>query len=257
MQLIDTHTHLSMIESEVDDVLERARQEHIFQMVNIGTNFEDHPQVLSTAQKYYPKIFCTLGVHPHDAKDYHLAKDFMIQNLNQKEVIAVGEIGLDYYYKHSSVSEQKKAFIEQIEISIEHQLPIEIHTRDAEEDTCEILKQFKGQVKGLIHCFTGTQWLADQALDLGLNLSISGVVTFKTADALREVVKNTPLDRLHIETDAPFLAPVPHRGKKNEPAFMIETARKVAELKQVSLEDLAKQVQKNTEKLFPKFVGCS
>lgn len=254
MHFIDTHTHLSMIESEVQAILDRAKDVNILQMVNIGTNHEDHPEVLMTAKKFYPKVFCTLGVHPHDAKDYHLAKDFLLKNLKEKEVIAVGEIGLDYYYKNSSVEDQKKAFIEQIEISIDHNLPIEIHTRDAEEDTIEILKPYKGKVKGLIHCFTGTQWLADEALQLGLNLSISGVVTFKSADALRDVVKNTPLERLHIETDAPFLAPIPHRGKKNEPSFMIETAKKVAELKQVSLDDLAKQVQKNTLKLFPKLV---
>ncbi len=255
MHFIDTHTHLSMLESEVQAVLDRAEAVNILQMVNIGTNHEDHPVVLQTAQKFYPKVFCTLGVHPHDAKDYHLAKDFLLKNLIHKEVIAVGEIGLDYYYKNSSVEDQKKAFIEQIEISIDHNLPIEIHTRDAEEDTIELLKTYKGKVKGLIHCFTGTQWLADKAMDLGLNISISGVVTFKSAEALRDVVKNTPLDRLHIETDAPFLAPIPHRGKKNEPSFMIETAKKVAELKEVSLEDLAKQVQKNTHKLFPKLVS--
>ncbi len=255
MHFIDTHTHLGMLDSEVLEVMARAEKENILQFVNIGTNHEDHPIVLATAKKFYPKVFCTLGVHPHDAKEYHLAKDFLIKNLSHKEVIAVGEIGLDYYYKNSTAEEQKKAFIEQIEISISANLPIEIHTRDAEEDTIEILKQFKGHVKGLIHCFTGTQWLADQALDLGFNLSISGVVTFKSAEALRDVVQNTPLDRLHIETDAPFLAPIPHRGKKNEPAFMIETAKKVADLKKVSLEDLAKQVQKNTEKLFHKLVG--
>ena len=254
MYFIDTHTHLSMIEAEASEVIRLAEQENIRQFVNIGTSSEDHPQVLATAKKFYPKVFCTLGVHPHDAKDFEKAEAFMLQNLKQKEVIAVGEIGLDYYYLNSDAETQKRVFRRQLQIAVEHNLPIEIHTRDAEEDTIAILSEFRGQVKGLIHCFTGTQYLADGALDLGLNISISGVVTFKTAEPLREVVRKLPLDRIHIETDAPFLAPMPHRGKKNQPAFMIETAKKVAELKEVSLEDLAKQVQKNTEKLFSKIV---
>jgi TatD DNase family protein len=254
MYFIDTHTHLSMIESEANEVISAAEKENIRQFVNIGTNHEDHPEVLMTAQKYFPKVFCTLGVHPHDAKNFELAKDFMLKNLHQKEVIAVGEIGLDYYYLNSDAETQKDVFRKQLQMALDHNLPIEIHTRDAEEDTINILKEFRGQVKGLIHCFTGTQFLADEALNLGLNISISGVVTFKTAEPLRDVVRTLPLDRIHLETDAPFLAPMPHRGKKNQPAFMIETAKKVAELKQVSLEDLAKQVQKNTEKLFSKLV---
>ncbi len=254
MYFIDTHTHLSLIESEASEVIARAESENIRQFINIGTNSEDHPQVLKTAQKFYPKVFCTLGVHPHDAKDFDMAKDFLIANLHHKEVVAVGEIGLDYYYLHSDAKIQKQVFKEQIQIAIDHKLPIEIHTRDAEEDTVAILKQFKGQVTGLIHCFTGTQKLADAALELGLNISISGVVTFKSAQPLRDVVQSLPIDRIHIETDAPFLAPIPYRGRKNEPSYMVETAKKVAELKEVSLEDLAKQVQKNTEKLFSKIV---
>ncbi len=254
MYFIDTHTHLSMIETETLEVIKMAESENIRQFINIGTNFEDHPTVLATAQKFFPKVFCTLGVHPHDAKDFHKAESFMMQNLKHKEVLAVGEIGLDYYYLNSEAATQRDVFRRQLQIAVEHNLPIEIHTRDAEADTIAILQEFKGKVRGLIHCFTGTQHLADQALDLGLNISISGVVTFKSAEALRDVVRNTPIDRIHIETDAPFLAPMPHRGKKNQPAFMIETAKKVAELKQVSLEDLAKQVQKNTAKLFTKIV---
>lgn len=254
MHFIDTHTHLIMLEDSVEDILSRAKNVNIRQFVNIGTNAEDHLQVLQIAQKFYPQVFCTLGVHPHDAKNYDQAKSFMKAHLNDKEVIAVGEIGLDYFYKNSSVEDQKKAFRDQLQISLDYNLPVEIHTRDAEEDTVEILKEFKGKVKGLLHCFTGTQWLADQALELGLNFSISGVVTFKSADQLRDVVKTIPLDRLHIETDAPFLAPQPFRGQKNEPSFMIETAKKVAELKGVSLDTLAEAVHNNTLQLFSKFV---
>lgn len=252
MYFIDTHTHFGMIESEVQNIIDEAEKQNILQFVDIGTSHTDHAKVLATAQKFYPKIFCTLGVHPHDAKDYDLAKDFMLQNLSQKEVIAVGEIGLDYYYMNSEADTQRHVFRQQLQVAVDHNLPIEIHTRDAEDDTIAILKEFEGKATGLIHCFTGTQKLADAALDMGYNISISGVVTFKAAEELRDVVRNIPLDRIHVETDAPFLAPIPYRGKKNQPAFMIETAKKVAELKNVSLEELGAQILKNTTKLFPK-----
>lgn len=249
---IDTHVHLNMLEQGAESAITHAEESNVRQFINIGTNAEDHPKVLSVAQKFYPKVFCALGVHPHDAKDYALAQEFLEQNLDHKEVVAVGEIGLDYYYNNSSREEQLSAFEQQLELAALKGLPVEIHTRDAEADTIEMLKRYKGAVRGILHCFTGTQWLADQALDIGFNLSISGVVTFNKAEELRDVVKSVPLDRLHVETDAPFLAPVPLRGKKNEPAFMVHTAQKVADLKEVSLEELAKQVQINTQKLFPK-----
>lgn len=252
MYWIDTHTHLNMLEQGVDAALAEATKNNVLQVITIGTNHEDHPVVLNLAQKYYPQVFCTLGVHPHDAKDYSKAEEFMKNHVTEKEVVAVGEIGLDYYYNNSSKEEQLFAFEKQLQLAAEHGLPVEIHTRDAEDDTIALLKKYKGQVKGLLHCFTGTQKLADAALALDFNISISGVVTFNKAQELRDIVKNVPLDRLHIETDAPFLAPVPMRGKKNEPSFVIHTAQKVAELKEVSLEDLAKQVQINTQKLFPK-----
>ena len=161
-------------------------------------------------------------------------------------------MGLDYYYSNATHDVQKKSFRRQLEIAVEHDMPVEIHTRDAEPDTVEILQEFGGKVRGLLHCFTGSQWLADQGLALGLNISISGIVTFKNADALRSVVKTIPLDRLHVETDAPFLAPMPHRGKSNEPALMVHTAQKVAELKGVTLEQLSEATNANAKKLFHK-----
>ncbi|MCO5113343.1 MAG: TatD family hydrolase [Bdellovibrionaceae bacterium] len=252
MYWIDTHTHLDMLEQGAEAAIAHAESLNVRQFINIGTNADDHPRVLAVAQKFYPKVYCALGVHPHDAKDYALAQEFLKNNLDHKEVVAVGEIGLDYYYNHSSQTEQLAAFEQQLELAAEKNLPVEIHTRDAEAETIAMLKRYKDSVKGLLHCFTGTQWLADQALDIGFNISISGVVTFNKAEELRSVVKSVPLDRLHVETDAPFLAPVPLRGKKNEPAFMVHTAQKVADLKEVSLEELAKQVQINTQKLFPK-----
>jgi TatD DNase family protein len=166
--------------------------------------------------------------------------------------VAVGEIGLDYYYDHSPREEQKDAFRRQLEIAARHQMPIEIHTRDAEADTVEILNEFRGRLSGIVHCFTGTMWLARQALDLGLDISFSGVITFKNAGDLREVVKFVPLERLHVETDAPFLAPVPMRGKSNQPAFVVHTARAVAQLKQISEDQLLEATRNNARRTFPK-----
>ncbi len=255
MKWIDTHTHFGMLEGSPEEALELAKSQGVYRFINIGTTPDDHGPVLQFAQKNYPSVFCTLGIHPHDAKLYNDAVEASIRvNSLQKEVIAIGEIGLDYYYMNSSLEEQKFAFEKQLQIAADLNLPVEIHTRDAEKDTIDILKKFKGSVKGLLHCFTGTQWLADEALKLGFNISISGVVTFKKATELQEVVRSLPLDRIHVETDAPFLAPMPHRGKKNTPAYVIHTADFVAQLKGISLEVLSDQILENTKKLFPKFI---
>jgi TatD DNase family protein len=173
-------------------------------------------------------------------------------HLNDREVLAVGEVGLDFYYEHSPRDIQTKVFRNQLELAQEFNLPIEIHTRDAEKETIEMVKAFGGKIRGLVHCFSGSQWLADEALALGLNLSISGIVTFPKAEELRQVVKSIPLERIHVETDAPFLTPVPFRGKKNTPALVVHTAQKVAELHGISLEQLAQQVRENALQLFPK-----
>lgn len=256
MKWIDTHTHFGMLEGTPEDALKFAISQGVYRFINIGTNPEDHGPVLEFAEKHYPTVFCTLGVHPHDAKIYSDEVDASIRKRAlQKEVIAIGEIGLDYYYLNSSIEEQKAAFTRQLEIAADLNLPVEIHTRDAEQDTVEILQKFQGKVKGLLHCFTGTQWLADEALKLGFNISISGIVTFKKATELQDVVKTLPIDRIHVETDAPFLAPMPHRGKKNTPGFVVHTAEFVAQLKNIPMEELSEQLLKNTQKLFSKFIA--
>jgi len=253
IEFIDTHTHLNMLEGGIEPAIQLAEEQQIVKMINIGTSMEDLPQVYAQAKQFYPKVYCTLGVHPHDAKTWdEKVKSFILSHARKKEVVALGEMGLDFFYNHSEHDVQKAVFREQIEMAIDENLPIEIHTRDAEKETIEILKSYKGQVKGLVHCFTGTQWLADEALDLGLNISISGVVTFKKAEELRSVVKILPLDRIHVETDAPFLSPVPQRGKKNTPAFTRHVADFVAELKGVSVEELSIQLKSNTLELFKK-----
>lgn len=253
MEWIDIHAHLNMLEEGVDAAIHNAQSVGVKKIITIGTDPADHPLVLDIARKYYPDVYCTLGVHPHDGKVYtEEVGKFIEAHAADREVVAVGEIGLDYYYNQSPVEDQKHAFRAQLEMAKRTGLPVEIHTRDAEADTIEILKEFKGDVRGVIHCFTGTEWLAKEALDVGFNISISGVVTFKNADSLRETVKMLPLDRIHVETDAPFLAPIPMRGKKNTPAYVLHTAEFVANLKGLSIETLCEQTKKNAQDMFPK-----
>ncbi len=253
MKLIDIHTHLDKLEEGVEQALALGDAAGVGGYITIGTDPEDLPVVLKIAETYYPKVLCTLGVHPHEAELYTPdVAQFIKNHAPQKEVAAVGEIGLDFFYKTSDPQMQLRAFDEQMSIAKELQMPVEIHTRDAEPETLEILKKYKGQVRGLLHCFTGTLDMAKKSLDLGFNISFSGIVTFKNADSLREVLKYVPLDRMHIETDAPFLAPVPMRGRPNTSAYLTYTAEFVAQWKGISQEDLALQTSKNLQELFPK-----
>jgi len=256
LEWIDIHCHLNMLEGGPAEALKQAQSVGVKNLITIGTEPEDLPLVISLAEQFSPHVFCTIGIHPHEGVKYNEeVAAFLRKNASHPRVVAIGEIGLDYYYNQSPKEEQLHAFRDQLKIAEEVGLPVEIHTRDAEEDTIMILKEFKGRVKGLIHCFTGTEWLAKEALDLGFNISISGVVTFKNADSLRSIVKDIiPLDRLHVETDAPFLAPVPMRGKKNTAAYVVHTAQVVADLKNVSLQTLSEQTKKNALNLFKKLV---
>ncbi len=249
---IDVHTHLDMMEEGVEVTIQKAKAAGVEKLITIGTEPSDHEFVLQTARQYYPDVYCTLGVHPHQGAIYtpEIGR-FIEAHASEREVVAIGEIGLDYHYNQSPHEEQKAAFRAQMQIAQNTGLPVEIHTRDAEEDTVAILREFPA-VKGIIHCFTGTSWLAQEALAVGFNISISGVVTFKNADDLRQTVRNIPLDRLHIETDAPFLTPIPLRGKKNTAAYLVHTAKVVAELKGISEEELARQTKVNALQMFKK-----
>ena len=252
----DMHAHLDKLEEGPDKALELALAQNVKRIVTIATDPNDLRTVLAFADKYKPYVFCTLGIHPHEGVTYSPdVRQFIKENAVNPRVIAVGEIGLDYYYEQSPKKEQLHAFRDQLELAHELNMPIEIHTRDAEQDTIDLLKEYEGKVTGLIHCFTGTQWLADQALALGYNISISGIVTFKNAGDLRKVVESIPLDRLHVETDSPFLAPMPMRGKSNTPSFVVHTARLVADLKKISVDELCLQTNKNAEKMFPKLLN--
>ena len=250
---IDTHTHLEMLEGLPEDAIKDAESHGVSQFITIGTHPEDNKRVLEIAKKYFPRVACTLGLHPHEAKHYtdEVEKE-MESHFSEPCVVGIGEIGLDYYYNHSPREVQLEVFRKQMRLAEKSGLAIQIHTRDAEDDTIAILKEFEGRVRGMFHCFTGTRRLAEEGLKLGYNISFSGIITFKTAEDLREVVKMVPLDRMHVETDAPFLAPVPMRGKKNVPSYIVHTAKKIAELKGVSESELSQRLTENTRKLFPK-----
>lgn len=252
--LIDIHSHFDMLDTTPEETIALAKNAGVEKILTIGTEPSDFDFVLETAKKFFPTVACTLGVHPHHGTVWNQeVEDFLQKNLPLPYVVAVGEIGLDYYYNQSPVDEQKNAFRRQLEIAIEHNLPVQIHTRDAEQDTVDILQEFNGKVKGVIHCFTGTRWLADQCLNLGLNISFSGIVTFKNAAELQDTCRHVPLNRLHVETDAPFLTPVPLRGKKNTPAFVVHTADFVAKLHGVSRAELDRITYENARQLFGKW----
>ena len=253
MAWIDVHTHLNMLDVPIEEALTEAETCGVPRVITIGTCPDDLPTVYALAKRYYPRVGCALGIHPHEAEHWgQAADDFLRTHARRPEVVAIGEIGLDYHYDHAPREIQRAAFRAQLQLANDFGLPVEIHTRDAEDDTALILNEHQGPRRGLLHCFTGTQNLADVALACGYDISISGVVTFKNAGALRDVVVKTPLDRLHVETDAPFLAPIPFRGKKNRPAWVTHTAAVVASLKGVTVEALQVQLNANAAALFPR-----
>ena len=253
---VDSHCHLNykgLVEDQ-DAVLARARAAGVSAMLNISTRYSEWDAVIATAQKS-PNIWASVGIHPHEA-DAHPDTDTatLVAAASHPKVVGIGETGLDYYYDHSDRDRQRHSFRAHIAAARETGLPLIVHTRDAEADTAEILREEmgKGAYSGVIHCFTASAEFADIALELGLFISISGIVTFKNAADLRETASRIPADRLLIETDSPFLAPVPHRGKSCEPRFVADTARFLAEIRGVSVEDLAQQTSANFYTLFSK-----
>ena len=253
---VDSHCHLNykgLVEDQ-DAVLARARAAGVSAMLNISTRRSEWDAIIATAQKS-PNIWASVGIHPHEA-DAHPNTDAatLIAAASHTKVVGIGETGLDYYYDHSDRDRQRHSFRTHITAARETGLPLIVHTRDAEADTAQILREEmgKGAYSGVIHCFTASSEFADIALELGLFISISGIVTFKNAAALRETASRIPADRLLIETDSPFLAPVPNRGKSCEPGFVADTARFLADIRGVSVEDLARQTSANFYTLFSK-----
>lgn len=254
--LTDSHCHLNykgLVEDQ-DAVLDRARAAGVGTMLNIATRESEWDAVLATAVRA-PDVWATVGIHPHEADDHaHVDTAKLVERAGHPRVVGIGETGLDYYYDHSDRERQQRSFRSHIAACRATSLPLIVHTRDAEEDTLRILREEReeGPYSGVIHCFTASGAFADAAMALGLYISISGIVTFKSARDLQATAARLPLDRLLIETDSPFLAPVPHRGKPCEPAFVADTARFLADLRGESVETLAAATTANFRTLFSK-----
>ncbi|MXP09490.1 TatD family hydrolase [Pseudoblastomonas halimionae] len=254
--LVDSHCHLNyegLVEDQ-DSVLDRARSAGIGKFLNISTRESEWDDIVATAERN-EDVFASIGIHPHHADEHqHVDEDRLREAVDHPKVIGIGETGLDYYYEHSDREAQQRLFRRHITVCRETRLPLIIHTRDAEDDTLSILRDEmeKGDFPALIHCFTASDAFGEAVLDLGLTISISGIVTFKNAKELQATAAKVPEDRLLVETDSPFLAPVPHRGKTCEPAYVADTARFVAELRSTTPEQLAEVTTRNFFGLFTK-----
>jgi len=252
MGLVDSHCHLNFdpMGDDLEAVIERARLGNVSHMLCVAVNLEDYPQVLAIAREH-ENIFASVGVHPcyQDVQEPEVAE--LVALAQDEQVVAIGETGLDYFRIEGDIAWQQQRFVRHIEAAIECRKPLIIHTRSAAEDTMAMLKSHQAdQCGAVMHCFAEDWETAKKALDLGFYISFSGIVTFNSAKMLKEVAKKTPLDRMLVETDAPYLAPVPMRGKPNQPAFVAHTAQYVADLKQLSLEQLTAQTTQNFFTLF-------
>ena len=255
---VDSHAHIDgpEFDSDREEVIQRARDTGVSAILNIGTG-DPHSGALERAVELaeaHPDILTAIGIHPHDARLFDdKAEELIIKLISQSSsVIAWGEIGLDFHYDNSPRDVQMKVFQRQLQLAGEANLPVIIHTREAEAETIGLLKSrgAGGSPPGIMHCFSGSTWLAQQAIDLGFYVSFSGILTFKKAEELRAIAKQVPLDRLLIETDCPFLAPVPYRGKRNEPAYVVEVARCLADLHGNTLAEMGQITSENFASLF-------
>ena len=251
--LVDSHCHLDSSDFTADReaVIARAQSAGVETMLTIGTRLDEFGRVLAIAEAH-DDIWCSIGAHPHEAKDHtELTPRQLVALAAHPKVVGIGETGLDFHYDLSPRDIQEKVFRDHIEAACETGLPLIIHAREADREVARILDE-KRPPAGVMHCFSSGRALAEAALALGFYISISGIVTFRNAEELRAIVRDLPLDRLLVETDAPYLAPVPHRGKRNEPAFVAATAAAVAELKGVELQHLAETTSANFFRLFSK-----
>ena len=254
---VDSHAHIDgpEFDADRDEVIERARAAGVSVILNVGTG-DPHSDAFERAVELGRKhagIYTAIGTHPHDARLYDQKAEEKIKALIKSErVIAWGEIGLDFHYDNSPRDVQVDVFRRQLRAARECELPVVIHTREAEPETIEILKsEYTGaERRGVFHCFSGSMDLAQKAIDLGFMISFSGIVTFKKADQLREVAKQVPLDQLLVETDCPYLSPIPYRGKRNEPAYVIEVARCLAGIHDLAIEEMARITTDNFRSFF-------
>lgn len=256
MFLVDSHCHLNFkdFSSDLEEVLERARAGGVGAMQTICTKMSEFEEIYAIAAAY-DRVYCSVGVHPHEAgKGAIVTVDELAEKAARPKVIGLGETGLDYYYENRPRREQQESFRNHIEAARRTGLPVIVHTRDAEEDTLAILEEEmqKGAFTGLIHCFTSSRHLAEKCIELGFYISLSGILTFKKSADVQETARGLPLEKLLVETDAPYLAPVPHRGKRNEPYYVLYTNRMLAELKHISEEECAAQTTRNFFALFSK-----
>ena len=254
-KIIETHFHLDMLKNlSHDEVLSLSKAHNIEKMITISTSPDNLDRVIELATKH-DNVYCSQGLHPHEGSEWNQdVHAHVVKNLNtkNKKILAVGEIGLDYYYSKSPHDEQRNAFEAQLQIAIDFDLPVIIHTRDADEDTKAILKNFSSQLKrkGVIHSFTSGLDLAQFCLDEGFHLGFNGIITFKNAENVRDALRLAPLDRILLETDAPFLTPDPYRGIENAPHYLPFVAEKIAEVKNVMVEELLPKIYDNSVKLF-------
>ena len=253
--LIDSHAHIQGKEyaGEVEAVIARAREAGVGKIIAVGGagDISSNTEAIALARPF-PDIYATVGMHPHDAKDVGEDELQKLKELtSHPKVIAVGETGLDYYYDHSPREVQRRVFAEFIHLARETGLPIVVHERDAANDAAQLLRgEGEGKIRGVIHCFTGNYEAACAYLDLGFYISFTGIITFKNADPLREVVRKLPLEKMFVETDSPYLTPMPYRGRRNEPAYVRYVAETGARIKGLSLEEVARVTTQNVQELF-------
>jgi TatD DNase family protein len=254
--LVDSHCHLDFpdFSVELDTIVARARAANIGRIVTISTRVKKHAQVLGIAERF-PEIFCSIGTHPHNAhEELDIDTKTLVKLTKNPKIVAIGEAGLDYHYDNSPRTAQVASFRQHIAAARETALPLVIHSRDSDTDMVQILREEsrKGVFPAVLHCFTGGRDLALTAIELGHYVSFTGILTFKNSDALREIAGALPAERILVETDAPYLAPLPYRGKRNEPAYVAETAKVLAEVRAVSPDEIARQTTENFFRLFRK-----
>jgi TatD DNase family protein len=258
--LIDTHAHLDheRFKDDVDKVVERAKLAKVQSIVTVGADLASSRQAVGFA-KHYPGVIATVGVHPHDADSVSERVLHEIAMLAEDEgVVAIGEIGLDYHYDFSPRGVQRRVFEAQISLARELGLPIVVHVREAYQDVVSILRSEHAEdVGGIIHCFSGDWEIAKDCLDMGFYISVGGILTFANSEKLRGIIRGLPLHRILLETDAPYLTPVPYRGKRNEPAYVVHVAQALADLKGVTFDEVAESTTLNARKLFGLRKGCS
>ena len=254
MELIDTHAHLDFSEyyGEREQVIKRARDRGVIKIVNIGTDLSSSRRSLALSQQYQC-VYAAVGVHPHNADEVELQQArLLLKDLAKADKVkAIGEIGLDFHYDNSPRNIQKEVFEELVELAVELQLPVIIHSREAAAETMEILEEYSfANRAGIMHCFAGDDNMAERALQLGFYIAVGGIITFKNSQKLCQTISRIPLERLLVETDCPFLTPEPNRGKRNEPAYVQHVVHRLADIKNVSPEEVAAQTVQNARDVF-------